>query len=202
MAVKVARSIFGNLVATGFGNPIIILIPIMLIIIAFPMLSLFEDFSEFQNIDKTNSTAMESYNASLSSSLMLVILFPIMLIALLIPFLTGGFGGGGSPNIRGIIKTANIEKRMEKLKKLGTIEFIKGTKGHLLDSSPRGNKLYSSKEVIQGKTVKYLIYQDKSTPREYISFVPEKYSNADEAMAFKFGLSSIEYDRLKVENEA
>lgn len=200
MAVKVVRSIFGNLAATGFGNPIIVLLPIMLIIIAFPILSLFEEVSDFQSIDQTNSTAIESYNSSLASSLMLVVLFPIMLIALLIPFLTGGFGG--RPNIRGIIKTANIEKRMEKLKKLGTIEFIKATKGHLLDSSPRGNKLYSSKEVIQGKTVKYLIYQDKSTPREYISFVPEKYSNADEAMAFKFGLSSIEYDRLKLENEA
>ncbi len=201
MTIKVARTILGNLAATGLGNPMMFMIPIIFVIAVIPLWSLYDDYTEHQEFGGfTNSTATESYQTSIATSLMLIIFLPIMLLAVLIPFLTGGIGG--SPNIRGIIKTANIEKRMEKLKKLGAAEFVKGTHAELIDSSARGNKLWATKDVIFGKELRFLIYQDKSTTREYISFVPAKFSNADEAMAWKFNLSNIEYDKLTVEHEA
>ena len=101
-----------------------------------------------------------------------------------------------------VIKTANVEKRMEKLKKLGVEEFIKQTEAKVVNTSPRGNTLYASDKIIEGRTLKFLVYKDKSTPREYISFVRDEFTGADEAMASKFSLSGFEYNNLKVENEA
>lgn len=101
-----------------------------------------------------------------------------------------------------IIRTANIEKRMERLKKLGADEFIKQTEAELIDVSPRGNYLYNTKKVISGRGLKFLMYKDISTDRKYISFVDDKFLKADDAMASKFSLSQVEYTMLKKENEA
>lgn len=101
-----------------------------------------------------------------------------------------------------IIRTANIEKRMEKLKKMGHDEFIKQTKAVLIDTSNRGNSLYETDQIIQGRKLKFLVYPDVSTDRKYISFVEDRHIWADEAMASKFSLSEPEYAMLKKENES
>lgn len=101
-----------------------------------------------------------------------------------------------------IIKTANIEKRMARLKKLGTDEFIKQTNAELISFTERGNKLYQTESVIQGRKLKFLVYDDMSTDRKYVSFVNDSHFNADEAMASKFSLSQYEYTMLKRKNES
>lgn len=166
-----------------FSNPFMIIIPIfvaMILSITLPVLS-------------SSTKSEEEFWLIFPLAMM-----PMILIVIIIPHMLGG----GSGNVRNIIRIGNIEKRMEKLKKLGTARFIQETRATLVDSSARGNKLYSSRDIIPNKTVKFLIYSDKSTSREYISFVRNRYSDADQAMASKFNLSSIEYSKLKVENEA
>lgn len=126
------------------------------------------------------------------------IFYAVMGIAVVIPVIQAVL----RTNVSRILKTANMEKRMLALKKLGAKKFIKETKAELIDESKRGNKLYKSKDIIKGREVKFLIYNDRSTDREYISFVEPAYFNADEAMASKFSLSDLEYGKLRTENEA
>ena len=87
--------------------------------------------------------------------------------------------------------------------------FLHVTSGaKLIDASRRGNELYSINTVIRGRSLRILKYRDTSTKVQdtltgewigklYICFVPEDYNKADNAMAWKFHLTSREYRRTK-----
>ena len=187
MAIKVIRSVVGNVLTTS--GPIIVVIPIFVLLATFLFFPLIDSVKLESNAPPEMIEAADTVMSSFTI---------IILIGMAIPIITTMM----RTNVGRIIKTANIEKRMEKLKKMGSAQFIKQTKADLIDSSARGNKLYASDNIIKGRTLKFLIYNDKSTDREYISFVRENHNYADQAMASKFHLSVTEYDRLRVENEA
>lgn len=163
-------------------------IPLMLIVFNTLTGSVLEQI----DMDKIPDEMKRSFENTSSIMYFLPVLFGVVI---LVHFLLRS-------NIGRLVKTANIEKRMEKLKKMGTDQFIKATEAKLLDKSERGNYLYSSNKIIKERELKFLIYSDKSTDRKYISFVDDKHILADEAMASKFSLGENEYARLKVENEA
>lgn len=73
------------------------------------------------------------------------------------------------------------------------------SKARLIDSSSRGNRLYESRNIISRTLTKLLQYQDPSTGRTYVSFVPPEMRRADQAMAWKFYLSEREYSTLRIE---
>ena len=87
--------------------------------------------------------------------------------------------------------------------------FLHVTSGaQLIDSSRRGNELYSIDTIIHGRSLKILKYRDPSTKVQdpstgewvghpYISFVPEHINKADHGMAWKFRLTPGEYRRTK-----
>ena len=87
--------------------------------------------------------------------------------------------------------------------------FLHVTSGaQLIDSSRRGNELYSIDTIIHGRSLRILKYRDPSTKVQdpttgewlgqlYISFVPEHINNADHGMAWKFRLTPGEYRRTK-----
>lgn len=176
MTIKVVRSILRN--SGGSLIPIGIAVPFMALLAMLP-LSVLEE----------NPDIMDQPTTLLFIALPFIIMIPI------IPMFTRN-------NAMQIIKTANIEKRMERLKKLGADEFIKQTKAELVDVSHRGNYLYKTSSVIKNRTLKFLVYKDISTDRQYISFVRDNLMNADEAMASKFSLSDTEYGLLNRRNEA
>ncbi len=175
----------------GIGLPLMIMA--IMIPIAFLFLTSFTDLL----LDGVNRDEIpEDMQKQFDSTLGILSAFPIIIGVIL--FLNMFF----KSDITRIVKTANIEKRMEKLKKLGSDEFIKNTEAVLMDQSKRGNKLYTSKKIIEGRELKFLVYKDKSTDREYISFVTDDQYEADEAMASKFHLGVNEYNMLKLENES
>ncbi len=176
MAISLVKELVKN--SGGYIVPVLVSLPLLALVAQLPWAM---DESDPDLIDDT--------------TLILLTLLPFVIMVPIIPMLSRG-------NAMQIIKTANIEKRMEKLKKLGTKEFIKQTQAVLINESERGNKLYETVKIIKGRRLKFLVYQDKSTEREYISFVRDEYLDADEAMASKFRLGKKEYDMLKLENEA
>ncbi len=164
-----------------------VMIPVMMLIT-----SALLDVANGIDRDNLPPEAQANYDQVVAMSGMIpVILIVVMVIFTLL-----------RSNAYRIIRTANIEKRMEKLKKLGADKFIDQTKAELIHSSERGNNLYKTKNVINGRELKFLVYNDKSTDRQYVSFVDESHLNADEAMASKFSLSQSEYTMLKKENES
>ena len=176
MAIKVFREVLKN--STGSLIPVFVAIPLLIMIATLPL-----------SIESETPDVMDD------TTLYLLILLPFIVLIPIVPLFS-------RTNAMQIIKTANIEKRMERLKKLGAEEFIKQTKAKLISESPRGNLLFSTTEVIEGRTLKFLVYKDISTYRTYVSFVRDSFTDADEAMASKFSLSTTEYEFLKVENEA
>lgn len=176
MAIKVFRTIIKD--SGGSIVPMIVGIPFLILIAMIPV-----------QVEEENPELMDN------TTFMLFLALPFIIFLPVVPMFFRG-------NAVQIIKTANIEKRMERLKKLGADEFVKQTKAILLDQSERGNQLYSTENVVKGRTMKFLVYGDISTDRKYISFVRENFTDADEAMASKFSLSSSEYSMLKRENES
>ena len=87
--------------------------------------------------------------------------------------------------------------------------FLHVTSGaQLIDSSRRGNELYSIDTIIHGRSLRILKYRDPSTKVQdpstgewvgqlFISFVPEHINKADHGMAWKFHLTPREYSRTK-----
>lgn len=100
----------------------------------------------------------------------------------------------------------NMEKQSKRLQKMGVAEFVKKTDATLLDSSPRGNMLYQSNKIIKHKAVRFLIYQDSSTERMYIKYVPifdpetdEYIDTADKAQAWSLSMSLERYQKMTIE---
>ncbi len=176
MAIKVIRELMKN--SGGFLIPVIVAIPLLVMIATLPVA-----------VENENPDVMDDTTFILFLFLPFIILIPI------VPMFT-------RTNAMQIIKTANIEKRMERLKKLGAEEFIKQTNARLVSESERGNKLFETADVIKGRVLKFLVYGDISTDRQYVSFVQDSFIDADDAMASKFSLSQSEYALLHKDNEA
>ena len=95
-----------------------------------------------------------------------------------------------------ILSEENIEKRMAIMSVTESTQLLDAINAQLIHQSSRGNQLYSA--TIQNKTVHFLKYACPSTGRVYVSGVP-KFSDADEAMCWKFQISREDYDLLKQE---
>ena len=112
-----------------------------------------------------------------------------------------------------IIQLSNIEQRRIATQIYGIELLMKSLNKKLIDWSSRGNELY---EIGLGKTITWvgvefeftglvLKYSCPSTGRIYFSGIPEFDDNgkniqtANQAMAWKFGLSEVEYMRLNIE---
>ncbi|MDC0211399.1 hypothetical protein OAK30_02940 [Candidatus Nitrosopelagicus sp.] len=112
-----------------------------------------------------------------------------------------------------IIQLTNIEQRRVATQIYGIELLMTSLNKKLIDRSSRGNELY---EIDLGtrpewwwKGIKFtglvLKYSCPSTGRIYFSGIPEVDNNeqriksADQAMAWKFGLSEEEYSRLTIE---
>ena len=95
-----------------------------------------------------------------------------------------------------ILAEQNIEKRMAIMSVNESTQLLDAINAQLIHQSGRGNKLYTAK--IKNKTVHFLKYACPSTGRVYVSGVPE-FSDADDAMCWKFQVSREDYDSLKQE---
>ncbi len=75
--------------------------------------------------------------------------------------------------------------------------FLHEINAKLKKYSRRGNELYEAKGILPDKKkLKILKYRDPSTDRIYISFVPENFTDPDEAMAWKFNITKQQYQNL------
>ena len=75
--------------------------------------------------------------------------------------------------------------------------FLHEINAKLKKYSRRGNELYEAKGILPDKKkLKILKYRDPSTDRIYISFVPEHFTDPDEAMAWKFNITKQQYQNL------
>jgi len=99
------------------------------------------------------------------------------------------------------LSLTNIEERTKKMQELGVEKMLKKLKAQPLNVSLRGNSLYVIDSLIPNYELKYLVYQDPSTPKKiYGCFVPSHFNTADEAMAWKFYITEEEYkEDLKFE---
>ena len=115
-----------------------------------------------------------------------------------------------------IIALPNIEQRRIAMQIYGIDLLMKSLNKKLVDFSSRGNELYEI-DLGLGKRIRWwfereekftalvLKYSCPSTGRIYFSGIPEfdnngqKIESANQAMAWKFGLSEEEYSRLSVE---
>ena len=88
----------------------------------------------------------------------------------------------------------NVEERVKKMQRLGVDKMLKAVKAQPLDVSKRGNTLYVIDSLIPNYELKYLVYEDPSSPeKKYGCFVPSKFNTADEAMSWKFYITEEEY---------
>ena len=78
-------------------------------------------------------------------------------------------------------------------------QFLSEFDAKLISASQRGNQLYEIEDVIPGRNLKLLRYNDPSTQEEYMCFVPEYIRDSDEAMAWKFYLTEEEYGDIITE---
>ena len=92
----------------------------------------------------------------------------------------------------------NIEQRMAILKLFGAEKILNEIGAKLIDSSERGNKLYSI-DGITSKTEKILKYVCPSTGRIYVKFVKPHYENADLAQAESHHFTLEQYNNLQWE---
>ena len=92
----------------------------------------------------------------------------------------------------------NIEQRMAILKLFGAEKILNEMGAKLIDSSERGNKLYSI-DGITSKTEKILKYVCPSTGRIYVKFVKPHYENADLAQAESHHFTLEQYNNLQWE---
>ena len=111
-----------------------------------------------------------------------------------------------------ITKMSNVDQRMIAIDIKGYDEIIEQEHSQLLDTSKRGNKLYSVVGVLpDGRKQFFLKYRDLSTGRPMISEVPTQYTDpktnqtitinsADKAMGWKFYLTEERYADLKNES--
>ena len=135
------------------------------------------------------------------------------------------FYGIVNRNVHGkkIISITNMEQRRVAMDIYGIEKLMESLDKKLIDKSSRGNELYkinlgyssrsiwisrrmrewgSTTEQITGLVLKYSC---PSTGRIYFSGIPEfndneqRIKSADQAMAWKFGLSEEEYSRLTIE---
>ena len=135
------------------------------------------------------------------------------------------FYGIVNRNVHGkkIISITNMEQRRVAMDIYGIEKLMESLDKKLIDKSSRGNELYkinlgyssrsiwisrrmrewgSTTEQITGLVLKYSC---PSTGRTYFSGIPEvddneqRIKSADQAMAWKFGLSEEEYSRLTIE---
>ena len=110
----------------------------------------------------------------------------------------------GKMPFRDILAIEDIDQRTQSMRYSDVREFLRHTKAEKLNHSTRGNELW---EIPQNAGIfsinaYYLIYTDPSTGKEYMSGVaPEvgEKGNADEAMGWKFNVTLVEYNSLKVE---
>lgn len=109
-------------------------------------------------------------------------------------------------NTKHVYNIKNMEKRSKALRKKGVPEFIKEYNAKLIDSSARGNMLYESDDIIKNRTVYFITYQDSSTDRPYMKFVPrihphtrEVIDTADKAQAWALTMSLERYEAMTLE---
>lgn len=94
----------------------------------------------------------------------------------------------------GAMSITNIEERTKKMQKLGVKKILKKTKAYPVDTSKKGSVLYAMDKIIPNYTLKYLVYDDPSSPEKtYGCFVPSDFVRADQAMAWKFQITEEEY---------
>ena len=75
--------------------------------------------------------------------------------------------------------------------------FLHEINAKLKKYSKRGNELYEANGILPDKKkLKILKYRDPSTDRIYISFVPEHFTDPDDAMAWKFNITKQQYQNL------
>jgi len=109
-------------------------------------------------------------------------------------------------SIKKILQIGNIEKRRIALEYYGPEMLFKGVRPKLLDTSPRGNKLWIFRmrrgiwNTPREQTFMFLEYGCPSTKRKYISFVEPRFTKADEAMAWKHNMTENEYSELNIES--
>ena len=99
--------------------------------------------------------------------------------------------------LQDLLQTRNIEQRSALLKDCDFDELMKTAipPPELINKSKRGTKLYEM-QLEPGHMARFLRYNDPSTGREYISYVPPATQTADEGMAWKFQLEEKEYENL------
>lgn len=92
------------------------------------------------------------------------------------------------------LSITNIEERTKKMHKLGVKKILKKTKAYPVDTSKKGSVLYGMDKIIPNYTLKYLVYDDPSSPEKtYGCFVKSDFVRADQAMAWKFQITEEEY---------
>ena len=98
--------------------------------------------------------------------------------------------GWGSREVR------DFENRFQNIRDEDPDQILVEAGATLKNFSKRGNELYETKRIIRNRTLKILKYVDPSTGRIYISFVPDRINDADEAMAWKFSITRQQYRDL------
>lgn len=99
-----------------------------------------------------------------------------------------------------LLKIDNIEQRYIGMKYIGASILFKEFDTKLIETSAKGNSLYSMDGVIPNRTLKILNYKCTTTGREYWKFVPDKMMNADEAQAWSHNMTLEQY--LNITKEA
>ena len=99
-----------------------------------------------------------------------------------------------------ILQLQNIEQRYIALKLYGAENLLKELKAKQIDRSERGNELYELKNLVPNRSLKLLKYLCPSTKRQYVKFVPDEMTKADEAQAWSFSITPMEYSLLKTES--
>ena len=99
--------------------------------------------------------------------------------------------------LQDLLQTRDIEQRTALLKDCDFDELMRTAipPPELINKSKRGTKLYEM-QLEPGHMARFLVYNDPSTGREYVSYVPPETQTADEGMAWKFQLEEKEYENL------
>lgn len=97
-----------------------------------------------------------------------------------------------------VLKIKNIEQRFIVLRLYGIERMLKDLDCKLIDSTDRGNKLYSV-EIDEGITALFLVYKGISTSDIYTKFVDhhKDYKNADLAQAESHNMTLQQYLSLE-----
>jgi len=124
---------------------------------------------------------------ALNTSWIIIALLPILMFFIIFQMV------GGRTASFAVINIKNIEERTKKMDRLGVKHILKKCKATIIDCSKRGNELYEL-GIIPNYPLKYLKYEDPSTANKiYGCFVPSDINTADEAMAWKWDITEVEY---------